>query len=111
MENKLTFKEYLHSKDRLREAAQNVPERTARYTINKYCKIAIGETKKEKEYINLKPKQFVEVDWLYESIDKPSVISIRFTGVDGITEGEEFSILWGHDRLEKWLTRNTRETF
>ncbi len=111
MDNKLTFKEYLNSKDRLREAAQNVPERTARYTISKYCKIAIGESKKNKEYVNLKPKQEVEVDWLYEDLDKPTVISIRFKGVDGIHESAEFNILWGHGRLEKWLEKNTRETF
>ena len=111
MDQKLTFKEYLNSKECLRKAAQNIPERTARYTISKYCKIAIGESKSEKEYINLKPKQQVEVDWLYEDMDKPTVISIRFSGVDGIKEGEEFNILWGHHRLGKWLEKNTRETF
>ncbi len=111
MDNKLTFKEYLNSKDRLREAIQNVPERTAHYTIRKYCKIAIGETKKDKEYVNLKPKQKVEVDWLYEDIENPTVVTVRFFDVDGIKDGSEFNILWGHDRLGKWLSKNTKETF
>lgn len=111
MNEKLTFKEYLHSKERLREAVQNTPERTASYTISKYCKIAIGETKKDKDYVSLKPKQKVEVDWLYEDLNNPSVVSVRFYEVDGIKNGSEFSILWGHHRLEKWLQKNTRETF
>jgi len=109
MEDKLTFKEYLNSKERLRNAVQNTPERTAQYTIKKYCKIAIGESKKNKEYINLKPKQKVEIDWLYEDINNPTVTSIRFIGVDGIADMSEFNILWGHDRLGKWLMRNTKE--
>ena len=111
MDDKLTFKEYLNSKERLREALQKTPERTGRYAINKYCKIAIGETKDSKEYVNLKPKQRVEVDWLYEDIENPSVQSIRFYDVEGIKDGVEFSILWGHDRLDKWLFKNAREIF
>lgn len=111
MDDKLTFKEYINSKDRLREAVRQVPERTARYTVNKYCKIAIGETKENKEYVSLKPKQKVEVDWLYEDATNPTVISVRFINVEGINEGDEFNILWGHDRLGKWLSRNARETF
>ena len=111
MTGKLTFKEYLASKDKLREAVNNTPKRTATYVINKYCKIAIGESKKSKEYVNLKPKQQVHVDWLYEDMSNPTVISIRFRNVGGIREGEEFEILWGHDRLEKWLRKNAKETF
>lgn len=111
MTEKLTFKEYINSKDCLREAVNKSPERTASYTISKYCKIAIGESKQSKEYVSLKPKQRVEVDWLYEDISNPDVISIRFYGVDGIKDGDEFDILWGHNRLGKWLEKNTRETF
>ena len=111
MTDKLTFKEYLESKERLREAVNNTPKRTANYAITKYCKIAVGESKKDKEYISLKPKQRVQVDWLYESMDTPSVISIRFFNVVGVAADHEFEILWGHDRLDKWLEKNTRETF
>ena len=65
MAKQLSFKEYLESKEKLREAVDNVPQRTAEYTLRKYCKLVVGENKESKIYVPLKPKQKVLVEaWL-----------------------------------------------
>ena len=111
MPDKLTFKEYLDSKQRLREAVAKVPNRTAMYTVRKYCKLPIGETKEEKQYINLKPKQQIEVEWLYEDIDDPTIVAIRFVNVTNILNESKYSSFWAGKKLLKWLEKNTHEEF
>ena len=109
MEKKLTFKEYLESKQKLREAIEKTPRRQAEYNVYKYCKLVIGESKDEKEYVNLKPNQTITVEWLYEDVDDPTVISIKFDGVKDKDAGDEYETFWSGERLLKWLGRNTRE--
>lgn len=111
MGKKLSFKEYLDSKDRLREAVNNVPKRTAEYTVRKYCKLVVGESKDEKEYVNLKPKHKIFVEWLYENTDNPTILSIKFDGVGDKNTDDEHQSFWQGERLLKWLLRNTREEF
>ena len=111
MVEKLTFKEYLDSKDRLREAVEKAPRQTVTYTINKYSKLVIGESKESKSYINLKPKHKVELDLLYEDIDNPTVLAIRFIGVETILAEAEHKTFWEGKRLLTWLDRNGRESF
>lgn len=105
----LSFKEYLASKEVLREAVSNTPRRTAEYTVKKYCKIAVGESKEEKEYVNLKPKQKIFVEWLYENTDNPTILSIKFDGPKEVSAEDEHKIMWRGERLLKWLLRNARE--
>ena len=45
---KLTFKEYLETKDRLRESIQITPQQTTTYLVNTYCKMVVGEAKENK---------------------------------------------------------------
>ena len=108
MGKKLTFKEYLESKVKLREAVQNTPQRVARYNVRKYCKLVLGE-KTEKQYVNLKPKQHVLVEWLYDDEDKPTLVGIQFEGVAEVDPEDTFDTYRGGERLQKWLLRNTRE--
>lgn len=109
MGKKLTFKEYLDSKEKLREAVNQTPKRTAMYTVQKYCKLVVGECKEEKEYVNLKPKQKIFVEWLYENTDNPTILAIKFDGVKNISPEDEHSSMWQGERLLKWLLRNTHE--
>ena len=109
MDEKLTFKDYLHSKELLREAVTKVPRRSATYTVRKYCKLTIGESKAEKDHVNLKPNQQIEVDWLYRDVDNPTVLNVRFIGVNKILSETDHSVFWEGTRLLKWLNRNTRE--
>lgn len=107
---KLSFKDYLDSKQSLRESAiNNTPKRTATYNVFKYCKIAVGECKEEKHSIPLKPKQKLLVDWLYEDPDNPTPVGIRVEGSADIPVEKSFAAFWQSERLERWLNRNAKE--
>jgi len=104
MTSHITFKEYLDSKERLREAIKQTPTQIVEYTVNKYCKFPVGENKEEKEYLSLKPKQTLIVEWHYEDINNPTPSSIKLKESEDI-----FSTYWNGKKLEKWLIRNTKE--
>ena len=109
MKTKLTFKEYLESKERLREAIEKTPKQVKEYTVSKYCKLVVGESKEEKEQINLKPKQKIIVEWLYNDIDNPTVTKITFNGVCPDIDSNEYNSYWNPKKLQKWLMKNTYE--
>jgi hypothetical protein len=109
METKLTFKEYLDSKQKLREAVEKTPQRNVTYSVRKYCKLIVGENKNDKSHVTLKPNQKIEVEWLYEDIDNPTPISMNFLGVKDLDESQQFNTYWQGIKLLKWLARNTRE--
>ena len=109
MDKKLTFKEYLASKERLREAITKIPRQTSEYSTRKYCKLVIGESKDSKEYISLKPNQTILVEWLYDNVENPTVLSIKFDNVDNVDPSDEYETFWKGKRLLNWLARNSRE--
>ena len=109
MADKLTFKDYALSKDQLRSAITNVPQRVAEYEVKTYCKLPVGETKEEKEHVNLRPKHKIIVEWLYEDVDNPTPLNLRFEGPAETDPLEERAPHWHGDRLLKWLLRNTHE--
>lgn len=107
--SELTFKQYLDSKDQLREALKQTPVRKAEHIMRKYCKLPVGESKEEKEYIALKPKHKVIVEWLYDDPDNPKLESVAFEGVDEVEIDKKHSSFWPDERFKSWLERNTRE--
>ena len=109
MGNNLTFKEYLESKERLREAIKVTPQQTTEYAVSKYCKLVVGESKNEKEQINLKPNQTIMVEWLYNDIDNPTPIKIVFEGICPNVDSNEYKTYWQSQKLQSWLKKNTRE--
>lgn len=106
---KLTFKQYLETKEQLREAINNTPVRKAEYLMRKYCKLPVGESKDDKQYIALKPKHKLIVEWMHEDLEDPDLVSICFEGVEDVNEEQEFKSFWSDERFKKWLLRNTRE--
>ena len=108
--HKLSFKEYLQSKEKLLEAAEkNIPEQVVEYSVRKYCKLVLGESKQDKIYLPLKPKQLISVRWLYEDIENPTPLSINLDGNTETPEESRFKTFWEGEKLRKWLSRNTRE--
>lgn len=101
---KLTFAQYLESKEQLLEAVKETPVQQVSYVVRKYCKIPLGESKDSKEYVSLKPKQTVVVKWLYEDIENPTPMSVAHDEV-------EYDTFWSGEKLDKWLSRNAREIF
>ena len=106
---KITFKEYLESKEKLRQAISESPIRTATYIVNKYCKLPIGESKEDKQYVSLKPKHKIIVEWKYNDIDNLDFVKMQFENVKDMDSAESFETLWASERFHKWLHRNTRE--
>lgn len=104
MSSYITFKEYLDSKERLREAIKETPVQLVEYTVRKYCKFPVGENKETKEYRSFKPKQILIVEWHYTDINNPTPKSIKLKDSEG-----EFSTYWNGKKLEKWLIRNAKE--
>ncbi len=109
MGNNLTFKEYLESKEKLREAIKVTPQQTVQYKVNKYCKLVVGESKDDKEQINLKPNQTIVVEWLYNDIDNPTPLKITFEGVCPKIDSLKYDTYWQPHKLQKWLLKNTHE--
>ncbi len=109
MAKKLTLKEYLKSKEQLREAVKLTPCQQKRYVVNKYCRLVVGENKETKHQLSLKPNHQIVVDWLYEDFYAPIPTNITLTGVGSILSNANFKPAWKGKQLIKWLTRNTRE--
>lgn len=106
---KLTFKQYLESKEQLRKAIENTPVTIVEYEIKKYCSMAIGESKDESLPIGLKPKQKVIIQWRYDNFENPTPDYVKFVGVNSIDESEEQPLFWTGQKLQKWLLRHAKE--
>lgn len=106
---KLTFKDYLESKEKLREAVSKTPQRTASYNVRKYCKLIVGESKEAKDQVALKPNHKIVVEWLYTDVDNPTIVSMTFEGVKEVEPDQEYATYWEGSKLMKWLNRNTTE--
>lgn len=105
---KLTFKEYMESKQQLISAIESCPERTAVYKIRKYCKLPIGEGKEDNQSVVLKPKQKLIVKWKYFK-ETPDATSIQVADPGNPLAEDEVKTFWKSERLIKWLSRNTNE--
>lgn len=108
MVKKITFKEYLASKEALREAIKQTPKQTSSYTIARYCNFVLGESKEDRSSVSLKPNHVLTIEWLYEDIDNPTATSVSFDGVTGIDPITEMIPAWTDQKIKKWLIRNTK---
>lgn len=105
--DKLTFKDYLESKERLRQAIKETPIASTTYVVKKYCKVRVGESKDSREEIALKPKQTIVVEWRYTDIDNPEPVSIILEDISS----EERPVYWNGQKLKDWLSKNAIEEF
>lgn len=105
---KLTFKQYLDSKDQLLKAMENTPIAIVEYEVKKYCSLTLGESEEAKNVIGLKPKQKIIVEWHYANIDNPTPEYVRLVGVKETDEDEKHDVYWSGTKLSKWLSRHTR---
>lgn len=103
---KLTFKQYLDSREQLLEAIKRTPVAREVHNVRKYCSLALGESDNDSTSIKLKPKQQLVVEWLYEDINNPTPRSVRVVGVDGLNENVKHDVFWTGTKLRKWLIRH-----
>jgi len=106
---KLTFKQYIESKEQLREQLLKTPIHSVTYSVKRYCKLVVGESKETKQHVTLKPKQTIIVEWLYEDIDNPKPLKIQFENVDSVDSDKVHAALWSGTKLLGWLGKNTFE--
>lgn len=104
---KLTFKQYLDSKDQLLRAIENIPVTIVEYEVKKYCSLTLGESEDVKTVVGLKPKQKVVVEWHYIDANNPTPDYVRIVGNKEADEEERHDIFWSGAKLSKWLSRHT----
>jgi len=105
MSGKLSFKDYLSSKETLRKAVEDTPKTVVEYEVEKYCNLPIlGETQK----IKLKPKNKLFVRWMCEDKENPTAMDIEFEGTD--EDGVKQKTTWNDKKLLKWLINNTKQS-
>lgn len=105
---KLTFKQYLDSKQQLIEAIKNTPISIMEYEIRKYCSLTVGESDQSKQLVGLKPHYVLVVEWLYDDVDNPTPKSLRLQSPSGDIN-ETFNTFWTGVKLQKWLSRHAKE--
>ncbi len=103
--DKLTFKDYLDSKAKLREAIKETPIASSSYRVKKYCKLRIGETRETRKEVALKPKQTVIVEWRYDDIDNPEPLSVTLESISS----DSTPVYWSGQKLKSWLSKNAIE--
>ena len=105
--NKLTFKQYLESKDQLLKAIGNRPIQIIEYQIDKYCSLEVGKHE-DRQVLQLRPKNKLVVEWQFESADdlKPTALSISVKDSSIIDPNLEFTPA-DNEKLIRWVTRHT----
>ena len=106
---KLTFKQYLDSEEKLKKAIENTPTTVIEYEVYKYCTLTVGETEDEKIAISMRPKNKILVEWRYDNITAPTPTFIQFDGAKDIESDEKYSTFWSGAKLQKWLSRHAKE--
>lgn len=106
---KLTFKQYLDSKDQLLKAIDNTPISIVEYEVQKYCSLTLGENEDAKVVYNLKPKHNIVVEWHYDNVTNPTPDHVRLIGLKETDEDEQHDVFWTSAKLTKWLARHTRK--
>lgn len=106
---KLTFKQYMDSRDQLLKAIDNVPVTVMEYEVRKYCTLAVGDDPDDPINIQLKPKQRLHIRWQCQNPLMPIPEGVKIIASDVISETEEHEIFWSSDKLQKWLIRHTHE--
>ena len=101
---KLSFKDYVKSKNQLMEAIKETPIQTSSYNIKKYCKLVIGQSKETKSFVSFKPNSTIVVEWLYEDMENPTPLNV-------VVDAETFQVYWKGEKLTSWLSKNAIETF
>lgn len=101
---KLTFRQYLESKEQLLKAIENTPISKVEYEVAKYCTLNLNE---KNNPISLKPKNKIVVEWQYDDVYNPTPISIKFKGVKNVAESIQYDIEIPIFKLQKFLSRHT----
>jgi hypothetical protein len=102
MKNHITFKQYMESKDILKQSLNETPKQTKKYNITTYRTLI-----NELESVSVKPDYQIEVKWDYKNIESPSILNFILYDRDNnkILEKSEFNELVSN-KIKKWIDKN-----
>ena len=102
--DKISFKTYYDSKQKLKAAGEDCPKYFKEYVVNKYCKLPLLEdmNSDEKLYLSLKPKDKLEIFWEVNDLINPIPRYVKITNEDNI-EGRKYYFSWNLMKVNKWL--------
>lgn len=101
---KLSFKDYMESKNQLKNAGNDNPKYFSLYEINKYCKLPLIDND-EKIYLPLKPKDKIKILW--EAVDVINPIpKYLILEIDSLINKKYF-FNWSIDKINKWIDSTT----
>lgn len=104
----ISFKEYLESKNVLKEAIDTPKPSVTVYEMNKYCKLPVSILS-EKQQVSLKPKQMLEI--LAEPSNPSKILSITVESEHNkVKTKTTFKPFWSSERVTKWIDKNTNPT-
>lgn len=96
------LQEYLASKEQLTQAVKQQPNIVVDYEVVKYTKLPTGQSKDVCEYVILKPKDVVKIEWLFDSQgETATVVSYMINDV-------VYHNFNNSERVIKWLHTNTK---
>lgn len=98
-----------NTRSQLEQALTSTPKNYETYKVLTYCRLMVG-TSEDKQPIQLKPKQILTIQWLYETMDAPTPLTISFEGVKNVDNTKKHNIYWSNKQLTDWLARNTKPT-
>lgn len=108
---KISFKQYFESKQRLKAAGEDCPKYFQEYVVSKYCKLPLLEdiNSEEKVYVALKPKDKVEIFWEVTDLVHPIPRYVKIISEE-VVEDKKFFFSWNLMRVNKWLELSTFST-
>lgn len=103
---KLSFKEYLETKEQLRQASEQNVRAVVDYSVTKYCKVPIVEEGTlSKQYLPFKPKDKIRILWEYDA-DNPVLKKFTIIRED---ETVEHIPCWSSTKLFEWTNSNCKK--
>ena len=96
----ISFKDYLLTKARLKEALDEIPFKIAKYRVTKYCKLELIESE---EPLSLKPSNELIIEWVYKDVNSPTIERAIFITKDS---SQIINVKRDANKFAKWLSTN-----
>ena len=105
---KISFKQYYESKQKLKAAGEDCPKYFKEYTINKYLKLPLLEEvdSEEKVYLALKPKDKLQIFWEVSDLVNPIPRYVRIISEE-VLDDKKYYFSWTLPKINKWLDLST----
>lgn len=103
---RLTFKEYIESKQTLIEVISRSPIQVLSYSVSKYCKLPVLEDGEKIQKL-LKPKQVIMVEWEFQTLSNPTPMRLIIEDENDEISESTYQTNWTGTKLKEWLRKNS----